>query len=54
MDLVLRREVTAAQKVGVDLPEEESPAIQDELPMLLVAVCAPGESKFHRHKEAPV
>ena len=39
MGLVLRREVIAAQKAGVDLPEEESPAIQDELLMLLVAVC---------------
>ena len=38
MDLVLRREVVAAQKAGVELPEEESPAIQDEFLMLLVAV----------------
>ena len=41
MDLVLRREVIAAQKAGVELPEEESPAVQDELLMLLVAVCTP-------------
>ena len=38
MDLVLRREVIAAQNAGVKLPEEESLAIQDELLMLLVAV----------------
>lgn len=41
MDLVLRREVIAAQKAGVDLPEEESLAVQDELLMLLVAVRIP-------------
>ena len=41
MDLVLRREVTAVQKARVELPEEGSPAIQDELLMLLVAVCSP-------------
>ena len=38
MDLVLRREVITAQRAGVKLPQEESPAIQDELLMLLVAV----------------
>ena len=41
MDLVLRREVIAAQNARVELPEEESPAIRDELLMLLVAVCTP-------------
>ena len=41
MDLVLRREAIAAQKAGVELPEQESPAVQDELLMLLVAVCTP-------------
>lgn len=38
MDLVLRREVIAAQKAGVEIREEENLAIQDELLMLLVAV----------------
>lgn len=38
MDLVLRREMIEAQKAGVDLPDEGSPAIRDELLMLLVAV----------------
>ena len=50
MDLVLRREVMAAQKAGVDLPVEENPAIQDELLMLLVAVCMPDESRIPAYK----
>lgn len=41
MDLVLRREVIAGQLAGAELPDQESPAIQDELLMLLVAVCSP-------------
>ena len=49
MDLVLRREVIAAQKAGLELPEEESPAIQDELLMLLVAVCMPDKSVVYVH-----
>ena len=43
MDLVLRREVIATRKAGVELPEEESQAVQDELLMLLVAVCIPAQ-----------
>ena len=44
MDLVLRRAVIAAQKADIDLPEEESLAVQDELLMLLVAVRIPDKS----------
>lgn len=47
MDLVLRREVIAAQKAGVEIRGEESRAIQDELLMLLVAVRISNRSISH-------
>ena len=51
MDLVLRREVIAAQKAGVEVPEGERPAIQDELLMLLIAVRTIDESMTSHYKQ---
>lgn len=51
MDLVLRREIIAAQKAGVELPEGERPAIQDELLMLLIAVRNIDESMSSNTKQ---
>lgn len=41
VDLVLRREMVAAQSAGLPLPSEENLEIQDELLILLVAVSLP-------------
>ena len=50
MDLVLRQEVIAAQKAGIELPDGECPAIQDELLMLLIAVRIFDESMISNNK----